>query len=240
MKNKKLIILIVSIVLIFAIFLVYILNLSNGNNLNDAKKFKNEYEFYNDKLANNLQYYPRVNISKDNIVKYASIKDVFDIFNNKEDAVVYFGYADCSYCRHVVQLLLDTAKETKLDVIHYIDITKYWDVKVFDSDNKLITEKEANDGYYQLLDKIGSSFTEDYLILNRNFSYVKTGDKRLKVPLVLFITNGYISSYNIGTLSYHLDPLYDMNEEQKEAVKRTYYYGIRDVVNSKMAKGLLS
>lgn len=240
MKNKKILIFIASIVLFFAIVLVIILNLLNGNNLSNAEKFKNEYEFYNGKLATQTLYYPEVNISKDNIVKYASIREVLDIFKNREDAIIYFGYANCPSCRHVVQLLLDTAKESKLDVIHYVNIEEYWDLKMFDNDNALVTKREAKYGYYQLLEKIGSRFTEDYLLVDKNANYVKVGDKRLMVPLVLFITNGDISSYSIGTFPSHLDPLYDMNKEQKDAVKRTYYYGIRDVVNSKMAKGLLS
>ena len=127
------------IVLVLFVLLIIIFRSLNGNNLTDSEKFKNEYEFYNGKKATQLLYYPEVNISRDNIMKYASIKEIFDIFENKDDAVVYFGYANCPACRHVVQLLLDTAKDSKLDVIHYIDIDEYWDVKTFNNDNNLVT-----------------------------------------------------------------------------------------------------
>ena len=38
----------------------------------------------------------------------------------KDTGVIYIGYPECIYCRVAVQVLLDTAKGTKLDNIYYL------------------------------------------------------------------------------------------------------------------------
>ena len=244
MDKKKITIISVSVVgvLVFVVLLIIFLNLSAKNakyKETDAYKFKNEYEELNNEVVTGSKTYPKVEIPKNNMIKYSTVDDILNIFNNMEDGVVYFGYSTCLYCRNAIQVLLDVASSTELDVMHYIDIEDVWDVKKLDPNNKVVTEKEASDKYYQLLDVLGDELVSDYVLTDNNGNEVNTGEKRLEVPLVIFITNGKVSSYNKGTLFSQTDPLVEMDKYQIEGLSEIYRYGIRDVVDSKKNKGLL-
>lgn len=239
-NNKKMLILVLIIIILF-VLICLLINIFRNVGIykiknQDGVKFANEYEKLNNQEIEEGKKYPKVEISSDNIVKYTSIEDILDIFNNRGDAVVYFGYSTCLYCRSAIQVLIDTAKDTELDVIHYLDIENVWDEKKLNDENEVVTVKEANDNYYQLLNILGDELIVDYILEDLNGNEVKTGDKRLYVPLVIFITDGQVVSYNKGTLFSQEDPFVELDKYQREGLSEIYRYGIRDVVDSKKMK----
>ena len=205
----------------------------------DGIKFANEYEKLNNQEFENGKKYPKVEIPNDNIIKYASVKDIVNVFKTNGDAVVYFGYSTCLYCRNAIQVLIDTAYESKIDVIYYIDMEEVWYKYDFDDAGNVVKTKEADANYYELLDLLGEELIYDYKLKNSLGKEISVGVKRIDVPLVIFMTNGMVSSYNKGTLFSQEDPLVEMDDSQKKGLGEIYHYGIMDVVTAKKNKGLI-
>lgn len=202
----------------------------------DSIKFEKEYESLNDTIAEGNKKYPKVKLPDNDLIKYASLDDVISVFNQNGDAVIYFGYSTCYYCRNAVQVLIDTAVDTDIDEIYYVDIEDIWNVLKVDSNNEIITEKEAVDGYGELLNLLGEELIIDYIIEDKDGNSINTNEKRVDVPLVIFVANGKVVSYNKGTLFSQEDPFVSLDESQVEGLSMIYRYGIRDVLESKNNK----
>ena len=240
-EKRKLVPLIGVLILLLVIGLIFVfkdeelLSVTNP----DGVKFANEYESLNNQEVEAGKKYPKVQIPNDNVIKYATVKDINDIFKTDGDAVVYFGYSTCLYCRNAIQILVDKAYESELDILHYIDIEEVWDKYELNGENKVVKTKEANADYYEMLDLLGEELTYDYKLKTNDGKEIATGVKRIEVPLVIFITNGQVSSYNKGTLFSQVDPLVEMDDSQKNGLGEIYYYGIRDVVDAKKSKQII-
>lgn len=219
---------------VVAVILVIVL-LINGNNYialfwGDGGKFQNEYEELNGKESTDGKEYPSVEIDG-NKIKYLNLDEVLDILD-KGTAAIYIGYAECVYCRSAVQVLVDTARNSKLDYVYYLDISDIWDVKKLDNNGKVITKQKAKDGYDKLLKELGEEYTEEYILKDKNGNDVKVGERRVSVPLVIFVVNGDIVSSNVGTLFSQYDPYTPLDEDQVKGLSEIYSYGIKDVVNA--------
>lgn len=196
-NKKKLIILIVTFMLIIFVLMFILLNSSNKNDLNT---FKVEYESLNNMTTDDGKKYPRVVISDNNKIKYASCDEILDIFDKNGDAVIYFGYPTCLYCRTAIQVLLNVSVDVEIDEILYLDVGK------------------KSDGYDKLLDTIGEEFMTD---LNEIYS-----------PLVMFVADGKIVSYNKGTLFSQKDPYQELDQSQINGLSHIYKSGFQDVINA--------
>lgn len=202
-KNKKTFLFIGIALIIISIAIMLFAFLKNDNIFSfvsnpDGEKFASEYENLNDKTTEDGKKYPQVNISNKNVFKYSTLEEVLNVFNNKGDAVIYFGYAECLYCRNAVQVLYDTAADTNLDAIYYLNV--------------------KNDVDDSLLKVLGDEF--------------KTEDGQINAPLVLFVVDGQIVSYNIGTLFSQENPYIPLDDSQVQGLSEIYRYGINDVLSS--------
>lgn len=227
--HKKNVLIICGIILLIIISLLLFENKLFSLGLSDDRKFKNEYESLNDKLSEDGKKYLKVNISDDNRVKYSSIDEVLNILE-EGNGVIYFGSADCLYCRSAVQVLIDTARETKLKELYYLDISEFWDIKKLDDNGNIVLVKEASDGYNKLLEKLGDDYLYDYIVSDNTGRRVDAKEKRLDVPLVVFVVNGNIVSYKIGTLFSQVDPYTSLDNSQVKGLSEIYKNGIEDVL----------
>lgn len=211
LKEKKILVIIISVIIILLIVVpVVVLNKSTliGSVQNsDEEKFKSEYEKLNEELTENGKKYPEVKLPKNNLIKYSTTTEILSIFENNGDAVVYFGYPTCLYCRSAIQVLCDTAIKTELETIYYLD-----------TENDIENEDK-------LLEKLG-----DELITKI------AGKKKLIAPIVIFIADGNIVSYNKGTLFSQEDPYIKLDSSQVEGLSEIYKYGIKDVTDSIKSK----
>lgn len=205
-KSKILTILAVFILILIGIVIIIALSPENVDN-SEGLEIKNEFEELNGKISNDGKEYPEVNIPSNNILKYTTIEEVLNILNNWEDAVIYFGNPTCIYCRSAIEVLVDTSKNTELDVIYYLNVD------------------ENNAKYNELVTSLGEELT-----------YKENNINKVYTPLVVFITDGKVVSYNKGTLFSHEDPYKELNESQKQGLSEIYKYGINDVVSSKKLK----
>lgn len=170
----------------------------------DNERFSLEYERLNERTTLSFKKYPQVNISESNIFKYIDVAKVNEIMENNGEAVVYFGSPKCLYCRSAVQVLHDVAKETKLDVIYYVDVTK--------------EKKEVI--------KLYEKFDERLIFSDDDVSNL------LKDSLVVFIADGFVVSYQEGTLFSQESPYDPLDEWQLYGLKEIYLSGINDVLRS--------
>ena len=210
--NKKTKIIILA-ALLAVILTITIILLTNNNVLTgfiknpEGTQIKNEFEKLNNKLSEDGKEYPEVKLPSDNILKYTTIDEVLNILNTGGDEVIYFGYPTCIYCRNAIQVLIDTAKETSLDIIYYLEL------------------EETNEKYNELVEALSDELTIE-----------EDGKKKVYLPLVIFITDGKIISYNKGTLSSQEDPYQKLDDSQVKGLSEIYRYGINDVMSSKNLK----
>lgn len=148
----------------------------------DGEKFKAEYEALNNENVN-------INISKNNPIKYVTLDEVFDIIQNKT-GVIYFGFPGCPWCRNMIPVLFEVAKNNNIDTIYYF--------------NPRNVKKSDNDEYNKLKE-----------ILNEYLSEDENGQKVLYVPDVYFIKDGKIVGHHLGTVDSQADPTISLTEEEK-------------------------
>ena len=192
------IVLIVVIIIISAYFLSTTVFKKSDND-----RIVDQYEKLNNVASEEGKKYPRVNISDYENMKYIDVDGVLDIFENNKDAVIYFGYPTCLYCRTAIQVLVDTAKNTELDTLYYLDV------------------EDLNEKYNDLLNTVGKDFIVE-----------EDGTSKIYSPLVVFVAKGKIVSYNKGTLFSQEDPYVELDKSQIEGLSEIYRYGIRDVLES--------
>ncbi len=148
----------------------------------DGEKFKAEYETLNNENVN-------INISKNNPIKYVTLDEVFDIIQNKT-GVIYFGFPGCPWCRNMIPVLFEAAKNNNIDTIYYF--------------NPRDIRKSDNEDYNKLKE-----------ILNEYLSEDENGQKVLYVPDVYFIKDGKIVGHHLGTVDSQEDPTISLTDEEK-------------------------
>lgn len=203
-KKRICVIILMLFVVVLIVFAILWFNGIVGNYISeDEKRFKSEYESLNDVINEDDELaYLKIKLPKKNNIKYSNISEIVDIFNSDGDAVIYFGYPSCTYCRSAVQVLCNTVKKTKLKTIYYLDV------------------EENNDRYKELIDIMGNKFTVD------------DKGVELYTPLVVFVANGDIVSHNKGTLFSQKTPYIKLDKSQVKGLSEIYEYGVKDVLRS--------
>lgn len=187
----------------------------------DPIKFKEEYETLNGKLnAAGTKVYSDLKLSKTNTVKYGSEEAIIDLIKNGT-GVVYFGFPTCPWCRTMVPVLLELAEEENV-LVHYLNISGIRSSYVLEEDEtKAKLEYVGTDNYYILLELL-DSYLEDYTLTNKAGEKIKTGEKRLFAPTVVFVKEGEIVGVHVGTVDSQEDPYVALTKEQKSELKNIY------------------
>ncbi len=241
MKNEKVKDIIVGVLIFIIICLIIFLIVKvdkkkkeeneSKTKVTDAIKFKEEYEKLNDTInENNQKKYPEVNIEDDNVMKYLDVKEVLDILKDKT-GVIYFGYPECPWCRNAVPVLLKAAESTGLAQIYYYNANQIKNIKEVDDEGNIIETQKEKDGYRDLLAAL-DSILEEYTLTDKEGNTVHTGEKRIYVPLVVFVKNGEIIAYHEATVDSQKDPYVLLNEEQTEELYNIYVENITKVQDS--------
>ena len=197
-KNQKTLICLITFLLLVALgIVVYILAIKKEP-ITDGLKFKKEYESLNGKIEEKTkEEYIEVNVADDNLYVYKSDEEILDVFK-KETALIYFGYASCPYCRNMISLLDDLAKENKLDKIYYVDISSIKDTfEVMEGTPVKITN--GTSGYYKILDLL-DDYLFTYYVTDKNGKEYNTGEKRLGAPTVVAVKDGKIVDIHQGVI----------------------------------------
>ena len=189
--------------------------------VSDAIKFKEEYELLNGLVNENTEEeYLTVEISSDNPIIYKSGQEIVDIMEN-EDAVIYFGFSTCPWCRNAVPVLLESAKELEVETIYYVDILDMRDTYKFSGSIKPEQTKKGTDAYYKILDILDSKL-EKFYVTDEAGNMYDTGVKRLYAPTVVSISKGEVKGFHVATVEDQEDPYTSLTDKQKEELKDSY------------------
>lgn len=179
----------------------------------DAMKFKKEYESLNGEVIGNSKYkYPTVEISEDNPIKYANYDEVLQLLEDGS-GVIYLGYESCPWCRNAAPVLLEAAEEVGLEEILYINMKEERDEIKVKEDGSLEVVKEGSEGYKKLLKRL-DPILDEYILEDVHGNKVSANEKRIFVPLVIFVHEGDIVAYHVDTVSSQVNPFEKLNEEQ--------------------------
>ena len=215
MKNKssKIIIFIVLIILLLG-SLGFVCYKTFFNNSKDASKFKEEYESLNGtKNENNGNEYMKMDIAKDNPIKYATIDEIMKKLDGT--AIILFGFPECPWCRNSIPVMLDAAKASGVETIYYLNALDQRDIKSLDDNGKVVTDKEGTEAYNKLIEKLGDHASV-YGGLNDETI------KRLYFPTAFFVKNGTIIGSHVGTVDSQKDPYIALTSKEKDELKQIF------------------
>ena len=160
----------------------------------DAKKFKQEYEEFNNK-SNDYFEYRNITIEEDNTIVYSTDKEIVEKIENKESFIVYFGDPECPWCRSVVEQVVKLAKENNIKKLYYV---RFWngfhkeiirDVYELDSKNKPVLKEKGSDAYYKLLEYM-DEVLKDYTLKDDKGKEIKVNEKRIFLPNFVAVIDG--------------------------------------------------
>ena len=170
---------------------------SKEKELDDAIKFKEEYESINGEVSYGENTYRELSIDKDNPIIYKSAKDIVEMIDNKETFVVYFGFSTCPWCRSVISNLINVAKDLEIDTIYYVDIKEIRDVLKLDADKDAYIDKEGTNDYYDLLDRL-NDVLDDYTLKDEEDNEISTNRKRIYAPNIVAVVDGKATKMTTG------------------------------------------
>lgn len=185
----------------------------------DALKFKEEYEKQNGVKNEKYNVTTRtLNIPEDNPMVYATAEEIIKMIDNKETFVVYFGFSDCPWCRSVIEELINVANDLNVEKVYYVDVKELRDVKELDENNNVVTSKEGDEHYMELLEKL-DSVLDDYTLTDKEGNEVSAGEKRIYAPNVVGIANGTPTELETGESEKLINPYAELTDEMR---KETY------------------
>ena len=172
-----------------AIFLLLMVGCSTGQiELSDADCFRLEYESLNGTYDEYGQAIRSVSIPEDNPMVYSSYTGIIERIKQKESFVVYFGYADCPWCRSTLEALIESANNNGLDEIYYVDVSDSRDTAAF-IDGAVVQLFEGAEGYDELLTLL-YPVLEDYILSDAEGNAIYAGEKRIYAPNVIAVKDG--------------------------------------------------
>lgn len=230
MDKKRIIGLIVGIVLVLAIGLKFYLDYQDRNDDKDkteekervatesSKEFKKQYESLNGTTNDSDKEYLKVSLKENNPVQIKTDEEILDVLDNGT-GVIYFGFNSCPWCRSLVETLVETFDEAKLENLYYVDvkdIRSTFEVKK----KKVVNTKEGTEAYYGILEKLDEYLTE-YKITSGKKDY-DTKEKRLYAPTVVVVKDGEIVGFHEGTVESQTDPWLGLNDDEKKELKEIF------------------
>ena len=203
----------ISIILVLVLSLLVV---GCSNEKTDAMKFKEEYESVNNKVNEHTKKENReLNIPKNNPIVYATAEDIVKRIDNKETFIVYFGFAECPWCRSVIEQLLKVAEEKKVEKIYYVDVLNIRDVREIAEDGAITTTTEGSKGYMDLLTRLDSVLA-DYTLTDENEEEVSAEEKRIYAPNVVAISRGEAIQLETGISPKLTDPYSKLTDNIKK------------------------
>lgn len=216
MKILKKVVPLLIIILVIALVFTYVYFKSKkGYEITDSNKFKIEYESLNEvKADDGNNKYMRLSLDEKNPMEYATIEQILEIIDSGT-GVIYFGKPECPWCRHILPVLFDAAKETKLKTIYYYNPEE-------------IRKNDTNE-YKQLVEKLKANLKTDTTTQKETDENFDANKKRIYVPDVYFIKEGKVISNHLSTVESHSDSKENMSEQQIQELKQIYVDNINKI-----------
>ena len=185
----------------------------------DAEQFKYEYESVNGKLDESGMESRMLDIPIDTPIVYASYSDILKYMEQGDSFAVYFGFAECPWCRSCLQAILESAIECSIYPLYYVDVHTSRDT--FEIKNRKAVKTKDGDECYDLLLKKLEDVLSDYVLYDTNGDKIKVGEKRIYAPNLIIIEDGVaVKLADDGGL--FANPYEDITEEMYEDMKVIY------------------
>lgn len=180
---------------LFVVMLLIGLATGCGKKTNeDAKKFKDEYESFNNK-SNEYFEYRNLDIDEENPFIFATDEKIVKMIENKESFIVYFGDPQCPWCRSVIEEAIKSSKDNNIDKIYYV---RFWgdfheekirDVYELDEKNKPKLKQAGTESYLKLIEYLGNVLSE-YTLKDKDGNTINVGEKRIFLPNFVKVEKG--------------------------------------------------
>jgi len=233
-QDQKLLIFIVAGLMTLAVLLGILAVQNKDENpvlKSDALRFKEEYEALNGTMnETNKMNYPVVEINESNPFVYKTDDEIVEMLDHGT-GVIYFGFANCPWCRSAIPLLLKASESTSLGEINYVDISNIRDRLTLDENNQVVVEKEGTNGYKEILKRL-DSVLEKYYLTDKNGKKVDTKEKRLFAPTVIAVKDGKILDVHVDTVKTQTNGYAGLNEKEQEELFQIYQKMILKLLDS--------
>lgn len=219
----------ITFAIIIIIILISVVTVDNNKVTNDEKKFKEEYESLNGKTNQvTNKKYPTVEIDIQNNVKYIDSKQAIKILE-KKTGIIYFGFAECPWCRNMIEPFLEAIEEENIEKVYYCDALSIRDEKKLNENGEVETVKEGDKNYYKILQLLGDK-ADKYEGLNDD------SIKRLYFPTVVFVKDGEIVDTHTSTIDSQENPYKKLTKKEQKKLKNIYKEKI-EKMNSNVCTG---
>ena len=210
--------------LICVLLIVLLASACNDSSVKqEALRFKEEYESLNGKENDSGIDYVNVVIEADHPMVYADIDQLLEVIKN--DGIIYFGFDECPWCRNVLPVLIEAAREKEVSEIYYYDIKGIRDELVLNEEGMIEVMKEKSEDYQLIYDALYDSLNI-YEGLNDDTI------KRLYAPSVFFIKEGKVMLMHESTVESQKDPSVMMSDVQQHQLKDIYIQGIEKIAEA--------
>lgn len=220
MKQKKMIYSLIFVLLIVVIVL-NVFTVKEQKITQDEKKFRLEYEKYNGTKNLSGVRYLSVEIPEANGISYVSVKQVIKLLESGT-GVIYFGYPQSTWSRHILPSLFEAREEVGIDTIYYYNAYADRDEKRLDEDGVIQTIKEGTTEYYKILELLG-----DYA--DRYEGLEDDSIKRLYFPTIVFVKDGKIKDVHVSTVLSHQNEKKNLTKKQKKELQDIYKKAMRKI-----------
>lgn len=217
-KNIVIIISLIIIVSVMSLVLVFMKTDKPTINYTDEElKFKDEYEKLNGIEIQENYLLKTVDIDNDNNVKYITDKEIISKLTEGTN-VIYFGWADCNWCRSIIPTLISTLKENEIDTLYYYD---FKNLRTSYEDN---SDKEKSKIYENILNIIGKDISSVFAEESP-----RSGEKKILAPTVVFIKDGEYITSHIKSVESQINSIDELTDIQIKELKNIYQTKINQI-----------
>lgn len=216
-----------------------------NKDIKQVETFKSSYESINNEAKGDSgTFYREVHIAKNNPVEISNMKSVLDKIDNKDSFLVFFGYAECPWCRSMVESMVKSAKDNKIKKIYYVDIENERDQLEYQPDTDSFAEVSiGSKEYKKMLKKIGNvldKYEIEYTNADGETKKKDTKEKRIYAPSLVYIQNGKAIKMIDGLSEKQKDENEVLTKEIKADMKQElndFFASVDKKVNACSASG---
>ena len=183
---------------------------------------KTAFEALNGQTAANGQPYIEVHIPEDSLFVPINEEDALQLLESGT-GVLIFEFPECPWCRNMMPVVDEAAKEMALSKLYTFNIREERDQITLGDDGELVVVNEGTEFYRKVLDLLGE----------RASVYEGLNDesiRRIYAPTVFVIVDGEVVSSHVSTIDSQTDPMVPLTVAQHQELL-DIYKGMFEVIS---------
>lgn len=174
---------------------------------------KNAFEALNGQTAANGQPYMEVHIPEDSLFEPINEEDALQLLESGT-GVLIFEFPECPWCRNMMLVVDQAAKEMALSKLYAFNIREERD-QITLGDDGLVVVNEGTEFYRKVLEILGENASV-YDGLNDE------SIRRIYAPTVFVIVDGEVLSSHVSTVDSQSDPFIPLTDAQHQELLDIY------------------